>query len=216
MQLGNRKQKTDRDLWKVIKMNFVLSRVNTLRKIKGLLRSNKAIFYRKKTGIPAETYSKLSNNRSIEHVVYSSSSGLSADDLVNVELIVSKEGSKSILKWLGRPNYKLFAIKINGELGHFCLVVICKKGGFFGMAHEGDLAIMTCNTLEKYRRQGLYKTNLQYICSSWQVSKWAYINIRPENIFSQKGVEAAGFERMGTYSFFKIGRLGARVRKCGN
>ncbi len=187
-----------------------------IRTIKGLFGPKRTVIYRKKTTQLAEVNSKLSNSMCLEHVVYNNCFELSAEDLVNIELIVSKEGSKKILKWLDRPNYKLFAIKLNGEMAHFCLVVICKKSDFFGMARKNDLIIMTCNTLEKYRRKGLYKANLQYICSNWQFSKWAYVNIRPENVFSQKGIEAVGFERMGVYKYFQIARFNIHVRKCGD
>ena len=197
-------------------MNLTLYIVKIIRRIKALFGSRKTIIYRKKTGLLAEVNSKPSNSTSIEHVVYSNCFELSAEDLVSIELIVSKEGAKKILKWLKRPNYRLFAVKLNGEMVHFCLVIICKKGDFFRMAHKDDLVITSCNTLEKHRRKGLYKVNLRYICSNWESSKWAYINTRPENIFSQKGVEVVGFEKMGVYKYFQIVRFKICVKKCSN
>ncbi|MCK4795648.1 MAG: hypothetical protein KAV87_68600 [Desulfobacteraceae bacterium] len=184
-------------------------------RIKKLFGSKKIVIYRKETGVHDKVNSNLPNTDSIKHVIYNNSFELSAEDLIAIKSIF-KKSSKKILRRLDRPNYRLFAIKLNGVMAHFCLVVICREGDFFGMAHKDDLIIMNCNTLEKYRRKGLYKANLQYICSNWQFSKWAYINTRPENIFSQKGVESAGFERMGVYKYFQIARFNIHVRKCGD
>lgn len=186
-----------------------------VRRIKNSVGSRKTVIFRKKTGILTEINSKLSDGSSIEHVVYNSPFELSAEDLIAIKSIVKGE-DKKILEWLNRPNYRLFAIKLKGEISHFCLVITCKKGDSFGMADKDDLMIMTCNTLEKHRRKGLYKINLEYICSNWKVSKWAYINTRVENIPSQKGVEATGFERIGVYKCFSIGRFNIHVRKCGD
>lgn len=214
--MGSRKQKAGRALQEVIKMNLTLYIAKMIRRIKSLFGPRRTVIYRKKTTPLAEVNSKLSNSTCLEHVVYNNSFELSVEDLINIELIVSKEGSKRILRWLDRPNYKLFAIKLNGEIAHFCLVIICREGGFFGMAHKDDLMIMTCNTLKKHRRKGLYKANLRYICSNWQFSKWAYVNTRLKNVFSQKGTEAVGFERMGVYKYFQIARFNIHVRKCGD
>jgi hypothetical protein len=186
-----------------------------LKKIKNLIGSRKMVIFRKKTGIPTEISSMLSDGSSIEHVVYNDSFELSAEDLVAIKSIV-KEGYKSILKWLNKPNCRLFAIKLKGEMVHFCLVVICKKGDSFGMADKDDLLLASGNTLEKHRRKGLFKTNMEYICSNWKASKWVYGHTRVENIPSQKGLEVAGFERMGMYKCFHIGRFNIHVKKCGD
>jgi transposase len=186
-----------------------------IKRIKNSVGSRKMVISRKKTGIPTEINSMLSDGSSLEHVVYNNSFELSAADLIAIKSIV-KEEDKKILKWLNRPNYRLFAIKLNGEMVHFCLVIICKRGDSFRMADKDDLMIMTCHTLEKHRRKGLYKANLEYICSNWKVSKWAYIHTRVENIPSQKGIEAAGFERMGMYKCFRIGRFNLYAKKYGD
>lgn len=197
-------------------MNLTLYIVKIIRRIKALFGSRKTIIYRKKTGLLDEVNSKLPNSTSIEHVVYDNCFELSAKDLVSIELILPKEGAKKILKRLKRPNYRLFAIKLNGEIAHFCMVIICKKGDFFRMADNDDLMLSFGNTSKKYRRKGLFKANLRYICSNWKPSKWAYGNIRPENIPSQKGVEAVGFEKMGVYKYFQIVRFKICVKKCSN
>ncbi len=186
-----------------------------IRRIKGLFGPKRTVIYRKKTTQLGDVNSKLSNSMCLKHVVYNNSFELSAEDLIAIKLIF-KQRTKKILRWLDRPNYSLFAIKLNGVMAHFCLVGVCKKGDFFGIADKDDLIIMNCNTLEKYRRKGLYKMNLGYIYSNWKVSKWAYLNTQPENIFSQKGIEAAGFERIGVYKYFQIARFNIHVRKCGD
>jgi len=187
-----------------------------LKRIKNSIGLRKMVIFRKKTGIYTEIKSKLPDNSSIEHVAYNNSSDVPAEDLIGIKSLLSEEGFKKILRWWDRPNYKLFATKLNGEIVHFGLVIICKKGDSLGMADEGDLMIMTCHTSEKHRRKGLYRVNLGYICSNWKLSKWAYINTRVENIPSQKGIEAAGFERMGVYKYFSIGRCNVHIRKCGD
>lgn len=186
-----------------------------IKKMKNSIGLRKTIIFRKKTGTPTKTISRLAEGDSIEHVAYNSSFELSAADLIAIKSIVN-EGDKKILKWLNKPRYKLFAIKLNGKIVHFGLVTICKRGDSLGMADKDDLMIMTCNTLEEHRRKGLYKINLEYICSNWKPSKWAYIHTRVENIPSQKGVESAGFERMGLYKYFCIGRFNVHVKKYGD
>lgn len=187
-----------------------------LRRIKSSIGWRRAIVFRKKTGIYTEIKSKLPDNSSIEHMAYNNSSEIPVEDLNGIKSLLSEEGFKKILRWWDRPNYKLFSIKLNGEIAHFGLVIICKKGDSLRMANEDDLMIMTCHTLEKHRRKGLYRVNLGYICSNWKPSKWAYIQTRVENIPSQKGVEAAGFERIGVYKYFRIGRFNVHIRKCGD
>ena len=189
--------------------------LKTIGRIKKLFGSKIIVLYRKETGVHDKVNSNLPNTDFIKHVIYNNSFELSAEDLIAIKSIFKKR-SKKILRWLDRPHYRLFAIKLNGVMAHFCLVSVCKKGDFFGMAHKEDLIIMNCNTLEKYRKKGLYKMNLGYICSNWKVSKWAYLNTHPENVFSQKGIEAAGFERMGVYKYFQITRFNIHVRKCGD
>jgi len=130
--LGSRKQKAGRALQEVIKMNLTLYIAKMIRRIKSLFGPKKTIIYRKKTGTLAGVNSKLSNGTSVEHVVYNNSFELSAEHLINIELIVSKEGSKRILRWLDRPNYRLFAIKLNRLMAHFCLVSVCKKWAYAG------------------------------------------------------------------------------------
>lgn len=197
-------------------MNLILYIAKKIRRVKSSFGSRKTVIYRKKTGIPTEIDFKISDGSSAEHVIYDNSSGLSAEDLTNLRTIVSKEGIKRILRWLDRPNHKLFAIKLDGELAHYGIVAVCKKGDSYGMADKGDLSISPCRTSEKHRRKGLYRANLQYICSNWKPSKWAYGYTRPENIISQKGIEASGFERVGLYKYFRIGRFTLRVRRCGD
>ncbi|MFZ0034822.1 MAG: hypothetical protein WAK60_07535, partial [Sedimentisphaerales bacterium] len=109
-----------------------------IKRIKNSIGSRKTVIFRKKTGTPTEINSRLADGSSIEHFVYNSSFELSAADLIAIKSI-AKGGDKKILKWLNRPNYRLFAIKLNGEMVHFCLVIICKRGDSFGMADKDDL-----------------------------------------------------------------------------
>ena len=189
--------------------------IKMLRRIKGSVGWRKLVIFRKKTGTSTKLSSGLADGNTIEYVVYNSPFQLSANDLIAIKSIV-KEADKRILKWLKRSNYRLFTIKLNGEIAHFCLVIICKKRDPFKVADADDISIGPCNTLKKHRRKGLYKANLEYICSNWKASKWAYVYTRVENIPSQKGVAAAGFERMGVYKFFSIGRFNVHIKKCGD
>jgi hypothetical protein len=189
--------------------------IKMLRRIKNSVGWRKRVIFRKKTGTSTKVSSRLADGNYIEHVVYNSPFQLSARDLIGIKSIV-READKRILKWLKRPNCRMFAIKLNGEIAHFCLVTICKKSDPFKVASKDDISIGPCNTPEKHRRKGLYKANLEYICSNWKASKWAYVYTRVENIPSQKGIAAAGFERMGVYKFFSIGRFNVHIRKCSD
>lgn len=185
------------------------------KKVRKLFVLRDTILYRKKTGVIDAASPKFSADSSLEYVIYNSSRELSVQDL-NIFRSILKETTDRRLKWIDRPNYRLFGIKINGELAHFCIVIFCKKGGFFKMADNDDLVIMNCNTVEKHRRKGLYAANLKYICSNWKPDKWAYINTSSvDNIASQKGIEAAGFERIGIYRFLRFSRFNLYVKKIG-
>jgi len=183
--------------------------------VKLLFELGKTVIYRAKTR-KLKSLDKFSNvNNYIEHVVFTSSSELSCEDMDSIRLVF-KHRTEKILRWLNRPNYRLFAIKINGKIVHFCLVVVCRKGDFFGMADNGDLIIENCNTLEKYRRKGLYKRNLIYICATQTPNQNVYINTSIHNLISQKGIVSAGFEKLGVYKYLRIVKFYVFVKKLNS
>ena len=187
--------------------------------IKILFDLGQTVLYRSKAG-ESMSLDKFSNansnaNNYIEHVIFANSLELSSQDMDSIRLVF-KHRTEKILRWLNRPNYRLFAIKINGEIAHFCLVLVCRKGDFFGMADDGDLIIENCNTLKKYRRKNFYKRNLAYICATSIPNRHVYINTSISNLPSQKGIEVAGFERLGVFKYLRIVRFYVYVKKIKN
>ena len=186
-----------------------------IKKVKASCGWKKTVIFRAKTGLQCMEDSHSTGDSSVEHIVYENQGVLSSEDIVGIQAIVG-EDVKTIIKWLARPRYRLIVLKSEGKIVHFGMVLVCKNGDFYGMADKDDLMIMSCNTLPEQQRKGFYSCNLKYIYKNWKRNSTAFVSTRLKNIASQKGIEAAGFERVGTYRYFRFLRLTLFLRKCGD
>ncbi len=87
----------------------------------------------------------------------------------------------------------------NGDIMHTSYVIgKCFKFPF--MAKE-DIEIGPCQTAKEYRGRGIYKNVLNFINNEKSsCSKTAYMIVKTDNTPSIKGIEAAGFKRVGLLS----------------
>jgi len=77
--------------------------------------------------------------------------------------------------------------------------------------------IFNCHTFEKYRRNRIYSYILTWICrDTIQKNETVLISTDKTNIPSQKGIEKAGFKKLGTLSYMQLGILKIRQNRRDN
>jgi hypothetical protein len=82
-----------------------------------------------------------------------------------------------------------------------------------GLARRGDVLITNCNTLMQFRRQGLYAASLRNLSRMATRTTSVYINTSPDNSISLRGIEAASYERLGTFRYWSLGPLTLHRKK---
>ena len=120
------------------------------------------------------------------------------DDVINY-------GGYSLLSQLEnrlKAGYKLFAGLVDGKVAGVCLV-LTRDVKRFDIVPISDRAILItqCFTIPRYRGMGLYPTILSYTLELYRTNGYtqAYIACSTRNRASVRGIEKAGFSKLGHY-----------------